>query len=86
MSAFGPAELARLAALRDRYRRGDFRERADADARLRFARWLVAQGRVNEAVDRRDGYAALLRLLAQPSPRRKVGARALVCRLARRPR
>jgi hypothetical protein len=86
MGAFTPAEVARLADLRRRYDRGEFRELTDAQRRLRFARWLVARGRLSEALDRRDGYADLLRLLARPRPRRKAGARTVACRLPPRAR
>ena len=40
-------EAARLIELKRRYDHGDFRELTDAD-RLRFARWLVEHGRLDE--------------------------------------
>jgi hypothetical protein len=86
MSGFAPAELVRLAHLKGRYDRGDFRELTPEERRLRFARWLVAQGRVNEAVDARDRRAHFLALLARPWPRRKVDARTVACRLPPRAR
>ena len=45
--AFGPEEVERLAALRARAERGEFREVTDGE-RLGFARWLVAHGRLTE--------------------------------------
>ena len=86
MGGFTPAELGRLAELKARHDRGAFREPSDAEQRLLFARWLVARGRLSEALDRRDGYADLVRLLARPWPRRKADARAVACRLLPRAR
>ena len=41
-AGFSSREAERLVALKLRYLRGDFRELTDTQARLLFARWLVA--------------------------------------------
>jgi hypothetical protein len=80
MGGFTAAELARLADLQARHARGAPRQATDAE-RLLFLRWLVERGRVSEALDRRDGYADLLRVLARSRARRKADARTVACRL-----
>ena len=44
---FTANEAGQLADLKRRYLRGDFREATDGE-RLRFARWLVENGRLDE--------------------------------------
>ena len=51
-SGFSAREADRLVALRLRYLRGGFRELTDEQKRLRFARWLVDHGQLNEGVDK----------------------------------
>jgi hypothetical protein len=48
---FSPREAERLVALKLRYVRGGFREVTNEQKRLRFARWLVDHGRLDEGVD-----------------------------------
>lgn len=52
---FSPHEAARLAVLKRRYERHGLQELSDEQRRLRFARWLVEQGRLSEAGLSRPG-------------------------------
>ncbi len=52
---FTPHGAARLAGLKRRYERGDLQELSDEQRRLCFVRWLVEQGRLNEAESARPG-------------------------------
>lgn len=51
-SGFSTREADRLVALKLRYLRGGFREMTDEQKRLRFARWLVDHGQLNEGVNK----------------------------------
>ena len=48
---FSPREAECLVALKLRYVRGGFREVTNEQKRLRFARWLVDHGWLDEGVD-----------------------------------
>jgi hypothetical protein len=48
---FSPREAERLVALKLRYVRGGFREFTNEQKRLRFARWLVDHGWLDEGGD-----------------------------------
>ncbi|MDP8922692.1 MAG: hypothetical protein M3O34_07420 [Chloroflexota bacterium] len=45
---FSSGEVGRLLDLKDRYARGELHELTREVQRLRFVRWLVEQGRLNE--------------------------------------
>jgi hypothetical protein len=48
---FSPPEAERLVALKLRFMRGGLRDVTHELKRLRFARWLVDHGRLDEGVD-----------------------------------